>query len=184
MSDWTWVLQFRCNPSPTQVANCVVSAHRLSSSPDGRSLAFATRARDGVTQLYVRRLDQLVAAPLVGTEDAGAPFFSRDGQWIGFFADRKLKKVPTSGGSPVILCDAPGARGGTWTADGTIVFAPTNAAGLLQVSDGGGAPQPLTTLADGEVTHRWPQALPHDRGVLFTATGNVAVRSTRRTCRS
>jgi serine/threonine-protein kinase len=108
------------------------------------------RTKERTTQLYVRRLDQLVATPLVGTEDAGAPFFSPDGQWIGFFADRKLKKVPTVGGAPVILCDAPGARGGTWTAGESIVFAPTNAAALLQVPDRGGAPEPLTTWPTGK----------------------------------
>ena len=67
-------------------------------SPDGQTLVFAaypTGAR--ATQLYARRLDQLQATTFQGTEDARAPFFSPDGQWIAFFAEGKLKKVAVTG---------------------------------------------------------------------------------------
>ena len=76
-------------------------------SPDGKSLALALRD-DNKRRLYVRRLDSLELVPLPGTEDAKTPFFSPDGQWIGFFADDKMKKVPVSGGTPVTLCDSSG----------------------------------------------------------------------------
>ncbi len=78
--------------------------------------------------LFVRRLDQLQAVALAGTEDASYPFFSPDGQWIAFFAGGKLKKVSVTGGAPLKLCDAPIGRGGTWTDDDTIVFTPARPA--------------------------------------------------------
>jgi len=141
-------------------------------SPDGSVLAFTARkATGGASQLYVRRLDQLEAAPLAGTEGARNPFFSPDGQWIAFFAGGKLRKVAAAGGAAVTLCDAPEDRGGTWSEDGSILFTPTIQTGLWRVSAAGGAAEALTTPdpAARENTHRWPQALPGGEAVLFTA---------------
>ncbi len=144
-------------------------------SPDGRVLAFAGSAAPGERpRLFVRRLDQLEASPLAGTEGARHPFFSPDGLWIGFFAGGKLKKAPVSGGTAITLCDAPEDRGGSWSDDGSIVFTPS--AGefpLFKVSADGGTPEPLTKLRTGELTHRWPQVLPGGRAVLYTASVTV-----------
>ncbi len=97
----------------------------LALSPDGRLLAFIAETTSGrQAQLFVRRLAQLEAVPLPGTENARDPFFSPDGEWIAFFADGKLKKVSATGGAAVTLCDAPAGRGGTWAEDGTIAFVP------------------------------------------------------------
>jgi Tol biopolymer transport system component len=141
-------------------------------SPDGSVLAFVARkaAAGNASELYVRRLDQLHAAPFAGTEGARSPFFSPDGQWIAFFAGGKLKKVAATVGAAVTLCDAPNDRGGTWSEDGSILFA-TAGTGLWRVSSAGGAAQALTTPdpAAGEVGHLWPQALPGGEAVLFTA---------------
>ena len=141
-------------------------------SPNGQALVFVGQRRTGPASLFVRRLDQLDATPLPGTEGAHSPFFSPDGQWIGFFADAKLKKVALSGGAPVTIGDTPDAKGGWWAADGSIVFAPFFAGmdrvGLLRVSSNGGMPTPVTTLADGEVAHGWPQVLPGGNALLFT----------------
>jgi Tol biopolymer transport system component len=139
-------------------------------SPDGGTLAFVAEARAGRPQLYVRRLEQLRATALAGTDGAVNPFFSPDGQWIAFFADSKLKKILTTGGGLSTLCDARDNRGGAWAEDGTIIFAPDRAGtGLWRVSSGGGTPEPLTTLNAGEVTERWPQVLPGGKGVLYTS---------------
>jgi Tol biopolymer transport system component len=137
-------------------------------SPDGQLLAFAAAQRR-TSQIYVRRLDQLQAAPLSGTEGAESPFFSPDGQWIGFFAGGKLKKVSVTGGAAVTLCDVPSGRGGAWAEDGTITFSPSNVAGasLWRVSSAGGKPEALTTLAEREMTQRWPQVLPGGKAVLY-----------------
>jgi Tol biopolymer transport system component len=138
-------------------------------SPDGSRLVFHTLDSDGRDLLATRRLDDSKATPLVGTEGGDQPFFSPDGQWVGFFSARKLKKISIHGGTPITLCDASIARGASWGDDGYIVTALSNASGLSRVPVGGGEPQPVTTLAQGEPTHRWPQVLPGAEAVIFTA---------------
>ena len=149
-------------------------------SADGSRIAYV--ARHGRDQLYVRELggvNALAVPGLVG--DLKAPFFSPDGQWLGVFQDGVLKKVPVAGGAPVILCPAPSGHGGAWSAAGTIVFASTHTSALSQVSERGGAAQPLTTLDEtaGEVGHYWPQFLPDQRTVLFTVTYGPRFDSSR-----
>ena len=145
-------------------------------SPDSELLAFVAQNTGGRRQLYVRRLSQLRATPLSGTEDADNPFFSPDGQWIGFFAAGKLKKISVTGGTTSTICEAPNGRGGAWAPDGTIVFSPDGREGvvLMRVSSDGGTPQVLTTLDPGETSHRWPQVLPGGKGVLFTAVADTS----------
>jgi eukaryotic-like serine/threonine-protein kinase len=145
-------------------------------TPDGTTLAFVAQ-QAGQTRLFVRKLDQLQAAALAGTEGAASPFFSPDGQWIAFFAGGKLKKISVTGGAAVNLCDAPTGRGGTWTGDDTIIFAPanTNNVTLMRVPAAGGTPAVFGRLSKGGTTQRWPQALPRGVGVLYTensSTGN------------
>src|SRR5262245_6827231 len=143
-------------------------------SPNGSTLAFVAIPDGGNRlRLFVRPFAQPQASEIPGTEGAINPFFSPDGQWVAFFADGKLKKVAVGGGPVANLCDAPGGRGGAWADDGTIIFSPERSgAPLVKVSQGGGEPQPLTTLSGGDVTHRWPQVLPGGRAVLFTAHSN------------
>jgi serine/threonine-protein kinase len=139
-------------------------------SPDGSRLAFVAQIAEGAArQIYLRRLDELRAAPIRGTDGALNPFFSPDGRWIAFFADGKLKKVPTAGGGAVTICTALNNRGGAWGEDGTIAFSPDRSgAPLWHVSASGGEPSALTTLGEGETTQRWPQMLRGGRAVLFT----------------
>jgi serine/threonine-protein kinase len=138
-------------------------------SPDGMMLAFVA-LQEGQTRLFVRKLDQLQATALAGTDDAANPFFSPDGQWIAFFANGQLKKVSISGGAALKLCDAASGRGGTWTDDDMIIFTPSsvNNVTLLRVPAAGGAPAVFAPLGDGATTQRWPQALPGARGVIYT----------------
>jgi eukaryotic-like serine/threonine-protein kinase len=140
-------------------------------SPDGSTLAITGGRGPGAGQglIHVRRLDQDEVVPLTGTAGARSPFFSPDGQWIAFFADRKLKKISVNGGAATTLCDAPGDRGGSWGEDGTIVFAPNNRTGLVRVSAAGGTPEPFSVLdtARAELTHRFPHFLPGGKAVLY-----------------
>jgi serine/threonine-protein kinase len=78
---------------------------------------------DGQVRLATRRLDEKTFAPLRGAENASSPFFSPDSQWIGFFADGKLRKIPTQGGAPITLCDAFAFASGSWGDDGNIIAA-------------------------------------------------------------
>jgi serine/threonine-protein kinase len=139
-------------------------------SPDGTRLVFVSQGADGTRRLFTRRLDQPKTARLLGTEGAYAPFFSPDGQWVGFFAQGKLKKTRIDGGEPVSLCDAPQGRGASWGEDGAIIAALDTLVGLSQVPPEGGKPVSVTNLSLGEVTHRWPQVLPGAKAVLFNAS--------------
>jgi len=123
----------------------------------------------------LRRLDEFEAKPLDGTDGAVSPFFSPDGQWIAYddHHNRKLKKVVIGGGVPVTLAEAPDFRGGTWTEDGQIIFAPDYADGLYRIPASGGTAERLTTPDpnEGEQGHLWPQILPGDRAVIFSTSG-------------
>jgi Tol biopolymer transport system component len=139
-------------------------------SPDGTRIVFVSQDQSGVSRLFNRRLDQPKAALLSGTEGAMEPFFSPDGQWVGFFAEGKLRKTRIDGGEPVSLCDAPAGRGATWGEDGNIIAALNAYGGLSQVPSGGGNAVPVTELRPGEACHRWPHVLPGGGFVLFTVS--------------
>jgi DNA-binding winged helix-turn-helix (wHTH) protein len=109
-------------------------------SADGGSLAFVAVNRNGSALIWVRSLGKLLAEPLEGTEGATFPFWSRDGHWIAFFADGKLKKISLDGSSAVTLCDAPFGRGRSWNRDGVMIFAPASHGGIYKIPDSGGGP--------------------------------------------
>ncbi len=147
-------------------------------SPDATRVVFVSKHAEDRTRLFTKLLDQPKAVELAGTEDANAPFFSPDGQWVGFFAGGRLKKVSVDGSQLVALCDASVGRGASWSDDGSfIVAALDNVSGLSRIPADGGAPTALTKLNGEERSHRWPQVLPgHDR-VLFLVNlvaGNFA----------
>jgi predicted Ser/Thr protein kinase len=136
-------------------------------SPDGTRIAFVSVSDDGKQAIHTRRLNQSKAVALDGSEGGYSPFFSPDSQWIAFASGGKLKKIQVEGGAAMTLCDADTISGGSWGEDGNIIAALDYRAGLSLIPASGGPPKPLTTLADGEVTHRWPQILPGGKAVLF-----------------
>jgi serine/threonine-protein kinase len=138
-------------------------------SPDGTRLVIVVQGAHGPSRLMTRRLDQPEPVELRGSDGAYAPFFSPDGQWVAFFARGKLKKTSTDSGELVVLCDAPAGRGGSWAEDGSIVAALGTQTGLSLIPAAGGQVEPLTTLAPGENSHRWPDVLPGVKAVLFTS---------------
>jgi len=154
-----------------------VGGNMLALSPDGTRLAVTLRGADGQVRLHTRLLSQSQVTPLPGTENASGPFFAPAGDWIGFFADGKLKKIAVEGGAAVTLCDARVGFGGSWGDDGNIIAALSNTGVLSRVPSGGGAPVPLTKLNSGEVTHRWPQVLPGSQAVVFTSAVEAGARS-------
>jgi Tol biopolymer transport system component len=144
-------------------------------SPDGRSLAFSA-VRGGQRQIYLRQLSELAATPIAGTDGGSVPFFSPDGQSLGYWASGELRKVSIGGGVPVTVSKIPNLSqvvGASWGSDGRIVFARITS-GLWQVSAEGGMSEPLTSLdsAQGEVSHRLPHVLPGGDAVVFTVTRN------------
>src|SRR5688572_9082106 len=132
-------------------------------SPDESVMAFVGGATAGATpSLYVRRLDQLNATQLPGTDGAFLPVFSPDGNSVAFFAQGKLKKVAVTGGTPVTLCDAPNGRGSTWSEDGWIYFTPDSAVnqGIQRVLAEGGTPETAVKVEGKELSLRYPHILP------------------------
>jgi serine/threonine-protein kinase len=140
-------------------------------SPDGTTVAYVGSSTNGPIQtsmLYRRRLADPQATAILGTERAEYPFFSPDGQWIGFAAGPKLKKVALSGGPPLDICDLTGRiQGASWGPSGAIVFARQ---GLWIVSDSGGKPPEVLVEGSPENAQYSPLVLPDGQGVLFTET--------------
>jgi serine/threonine protein kinase len=146
--------------------------NNFSISPDGRIVAFAGIDSLNKRKLWVRYLSSQEAQPLAGTEGAALPFWSPDSRFIGFFADGKLKKINVAGGPAITLCDASsqaGPRGGAWSKEGLIVFAPDGAGPLYRVSSSGGVPVQLTSLdtTKRETSHRFPFFLPDGKIYLY-----------------
>ena len=138
-------------------------------SPDGMRIAYLSRGH-----LFTRKLDQPVADELAITQGATSLFFSPDGQWIGFTASGKLRKISVEGGTEIVLCDTGSSyTGDDWGEDGSIIASLRISGGLSQVSSAGGTPTSVTELQGEEKTHRWPQILPGGKAILFTAQNST-----------
>ena len=122
-------------------------------------------------RLFLRRMAQLEAKPIIGAEGGINPFFSPDANWVGFWAEGKLKKIPVEGGVATPLCDVAWLFGATWGDDNSIVFADGDGAGLSRVLADGGEPETLTRPDPKreEKSHRLPSYLPGAKALLFTA---------------
>jgi serine/threonine-protein kinase len=157
-----------------------IGRHLVAISPQGTHLVYSTDQR-----LYLRSLNQLDASPIRGTEPqpgrvvgntaAGStagrePFFSPDGQWIGFYQDGQIKKVSVAGGPPVTVCPAEILWGASWAADSTILYG-QGPGGIWRVSASGGEPENLVKVKPGQVAFS-PQMLPGGRAVIFTLAEN------------
>jgi len=149
-------------------------------SPAGRHIVYS--ATDGeVQQLYLRALDEGQATVIPGTEGASLPFFSPDAQWVGFFDDSGMKRVPVGGGSVELVAELEAASGfASWTDEGTILFSSAGAPpGVFEVPANGGTPVRLTTVDPnlGEFAHLFPQMLPGGDALLFTVMDGAEVPS-------
>jgi len=185
---WSWAAARTPAPEATARVSVMVPANRpisisgsptrsLALSPDGTQLVYvganAAAPADQRTQLLVRSLDTLAVRDLPGTFGARQPFFSPDGQWVGFFTGTgELKKIALAGGNPVTLVEQINGSGlsfGVWTAEGAIVFGTINS-GLRRVTAEGGVVTDLTTLdgAKGEDFHSFPVLTPSSLAVLFS----------------
>jgi eukaryotic-like serine/threonine-protein kinase len=142
----------------------------LAVSPDGSQFVYAT-----TKGLYLRSVDSLDSRHISGTDkDSAEPFFSPDGQWIGYFSysDLKLKKVAISGGAPVALCDISGfSYGASWDSADTILYT-DESIGIMRISANGGTAEPLVkanlTDLEKEGFPTFPQMLPDGKNLLFT----------------
>jgi eukaryotic-like serine/threonine-protein kinase len=159
-----------------------IAPTEIALSPDGTRVAFIGET-GGSRSIYMRLLSSTDSHPVSQTDGASYPFWSPDGQWLGFFADAKLKKVDLSTGGSLVLADAAGGRGGSWGADNTIIFAAGPTGALTSVPASGGAVSPATTPIEGNTSERWPQYLPGGRYLLYwvayqRTTGSVSADPT------
>jgi len=140
-------------------------------SPNGSHLVYVADLADR-TQLFLRFMNQFEVRPIPGTEDAFSPFFSPDGQSVGFFAKDKLKIVSLLGGEPVTICDADNPQAGSWGPDGMIYFADGLGSDLCKVSAEGGPMELLTTRTEpakaGASGYLSPQVLPGGKTLLIS----------------
>ena len=137
-------------------------------SPDGQTLVYVAR-RDGVQQLYRSPINEFAATPMMDTRDAQYPFFSPDGQSVGFFAGAELRMVALAGGpSRAVTAVAPGHRGAYWGDDGTIVFGQSDL-GLWRIPASGLEATFVTASDDGRPVW-YPQVLPERGAILFTVS--------------
>jgi len=150
--------------------------HPMAISPDGSKLVYSATT-GGTIHLYLRSINSFETQTLPGTEGAMDPFWSPDGQWIGFQSASKLRKVSPAGGAPLVVCDLPGPfRGATWLADGSIVLAAAQA-GFWQVPGSGGAPRQILApdAAKGD-RYFWPASIRSGKKILFTIVSKTYQR--------
>jgi Tol biopolymer transport system component/predicted Ser/Thr protein kinase len=143
------------------------AASSVAISPDGTRLVYESGNHPN---LFTRRLDQPKAAELRGTEGTTTPFFSPDGQWVGFYVRRKLNKISVEGGAVVPLADVNGFSGASWDQDGSILLGEgIGGRGLVRIPSGGGTPETVEGLGKGEIALAYPQLLPGGKAILFVA---------------
>lgn len=142
----------------------------LALSPDRRVVAYVAQ-RGGKAELFLRRLDQSEATLVAGSEGASTPFFSPDGQWVGFLASNtgEIRKVSVSGGAPIVVPGKGMDRGAAWS-DGMMYFSGSTS-GITKVPEDGGEPVVVTATdpAKREKAHRYPEVLPGGRALVYTA---------------
>jgi len=143
-------------------------------SADGTRLAYVASLRDGVRRLFTRRLDQAEATVLPGTEGANGPFFSPDGQSLGFQAGDEIRRVAVEGGAVLTIAEGlPQRASAVWGEDGFIVIGGFLGAGLFRVPESGGELTVLTPSLDEDVAFQVPQFLPGGNQVLFTVVPEI-----------
>lgn len=144
-----------------------VAGSAIALSPDGSRLAYLAESQHG-SQLFLRAMDRLESVPIPHTRGAYLPFFSPDGEWLGFVTEGRIRKVPLGGGPAITVCPVgTTVLGASWGPNDVIVYA--TAAALWQAPAGAGSPRVLAVSdTAGGVRYRWPDVLPGGRAAVFT----------------
>jgi len=163
------LVRLQATPPAAIALNIDPFAIDVAISPDGRRLAYTTGTAQ--PQLHVRDLDRDDATPVADVTNVRGPFFSPDGEWVGFFQGADLKKVSVRGGSPITICAqcSPGNRGGAWSTDDTVVFAAAGGTVLRRVPAGGGTASDVAVpdRAKGELALVFPEFIPGREAIVY-----------------
>ena len=160
-------------PLPTSARLINPGGGTVTMSPNGARIVYVGQNESGQRMLFLRSLDRLEPVPVPGTLGAGQPFFSHDGQWVGFVVGNRMQKVALAGGPPLTIATVDsGFLGAAWGPEDLIVFG-TNV-GLRRVPAAGGVPAVLTTTDTLEVFHALPDFAPAEL-VVFHIRGRDAV---------
>jgi serine/threonine protein kinase len=169
-------IQFNLTPPDGAMFDSSSGGIPFAVSPDGDAIAFAARAPGEPSRLWLQPFDSERARPLHGTEDATAPFWSADGDWLAFYAHGSLKKVRRTGGEPQTITStiSDGEGGSAWSIANTILFKSGRfEAPWMVVSAQGGAVSQATRFATGEDTHVWPTFLADGKHFVHQVWGEA-----------
>jgi serine/threonine protein kinase len=163
--------------APTGAMPLTIGRPMMALSPDGRYLAYVSWV-GGHTQLYIRNMTTAEVKAIAGSEDARSPFYSPDGQWLGFSSGNKLKKVSVRGGEPVPLADVASLENGAvWGKDDQIYFNTDEVEGISKVAAAAGTVSPVALSSSG---YAYPDILPTgDIVVGFTGWRGIGILNRR-----
>jgi Tol biopolymer transport system component len=138
-------------------------------SPDGTKLVFYADDHTGKGGLWLRALDSFEARRLPDTDRGSQPFWSPDGNWVAFFADRKLYRLDVVRGDKREICayDGNNPRGGSWSASGTIIFSTGAPPRIMRVATEGGKPEQVRLPETNVGVPSWPSFLPDGKHFLY-----------------
>ena len=153
----------------------------LALAPDDRHLAYvATQKGEAGRQIYLWSFEQGTARPVPGSAGSDTPFFSEDGQWLGFYnGQNTLMTVPVSGGVPESLVDVVNPYGVSWIGGRRVAVASLGSV-IRGLSDDGRTVQSLTQFQTGETLHGWPTFLPGNEALLFNVFSNATTIAVQR----
>jgi serine/threonine-protein kinase len=167
-------------PAPPSSSTNALGYNIMAVSPDGRTLVYVGQGEDRQQRLMVRPLDDVVARPLPGTEDAGYPIFSPDGRWIAFFRGNQIYKIAVDGSAPQLLATAPGTfAGASWSATGVIVVSGNTA--LYLIPESGGTARKLGDRGtiQGELYQDAPLVVDAAGSVIYASWGTSSITGAR-----
>ncbi len=154
-------------PNQAMVPPLGTGGARIALSRDGRALVYSGPG-DGGTRLWLRRFDQLDATPIAGTEGAASPFFSPDGQRIGFVKDGSQVRIASLAGAPTVtLTDKANTTSGDWGSDGYIYFEVDSGVARMRASGGDIEQVYVISPEKKEIATEWVHVLPDASGILF-----------------
>ena len=146
-----------------------IGSQALTLSKDGEDLIYIG-SHNGLTQLIHRKIDEFEVNPIEGTVNAFYPFFSPDKKWIGFFVENQMRKVPLSGGSPIVLVEAANPAGACWGDDDFIYYSSEEGLKLYKINSEGEQNELLLESNVFKMTYRNPIFLPNGHILLTQIT--------------